>query len=125
MTEKGTVQLPSWASGMLLTACATDGKYLYVSEHPGLGPSQFETLDSTFTPVASPAPIPDALLDNGIDRCLDFAFARGRMYGLFVNSNGSVQDNLPADELVSFALDGSVGPAIDAGVLHGIGEYLP
>lgn len=124
-TENGTVQLPSWTSGMLLTSCATDGKYLYVSEHAGLSPSQFETLDTSFTPVASPSPMPGALLDAGVDRCLDFAWARGGFYGLFVNSNGQVKDDLPADELVSFAMDGAVGPPIDAGVLHGLGEYAP
>jgi hypothetical protein len=126
-TENGTVVLPAWtpANSMLLTACSTDGKYLYVSEHAGIAPSQFETLDATFAPVASPSPIPNALLNAGMDRCLDFAWAKGGFYGLFVNSGGSAADTLPPDELVPFALDGAVGNPIDAGVLHGIGEWTP
>jgi hypothetical protein len=126
-TENGTVVLPAWmpAGSMLLTSCSSDGKHLYVSEHAGISPSQFETLDTTFAPVASPSPMPNALLNAGLDRCLDFAWAKGGFYGLFVNSGGLATDDLPPDELVPFALDGSVGAAIDAGVLHGIGEWTP
>ncbi len=127
-TENGTVTLPTWmpANSMYLTSCSTDGKLLYVSEHPaGAQPSQFEILDTLFSPAPSPVPISNQLLSAGIDRCLDFAFARGNFYGLFANSQASDSDAIPPDELVTFALDGGVGPAIDAGVLHGIGEFLP
>jgi hypothetical protein len=124
MTENGTVQLSTWA-GVSLTACASDGTYLYLSEHFGASASQFEILGNNFMPVASPVPIPDQLLNNGIDRCLDFAWTRRGFFGLFVSSGGNVSDNLLADELVSFALDGGVGAPIDAGKLHGMGEFLP
>jgi hypothetical protein len=120
------VQLPAWtALNTHLSACASDGKYLYVVEHYGAMPSQFETLDTSFTPVGTPRTI-DPLLSAGLDRCLDFAWAHGGFYGLWANSLGVISDDLPADELRPFALDGGAGSAIDAGkLLHGMGEFLP
>jgi hypothetical protein len=125
MTELGTVQLAGWAAPMRLTSCASDGTFLYVSEHSGINRSQFEALDTTFTPVASPAPISDQLLNAGLDRCIDFAWTKFGFYGLFVNSGGKVLDDFSANQIVPFALDGAVGTAIDAGVLHGVGEFNP
>ena len=126
-TDQGMVQLPAWtALDTHLTSCSSDGKYLYVSEHFGINPSQFEILDNAFSPVASPAPISDQLLNNGIDRCLDFAWTQSGFYGLFVNSGGAPSDDVSADELRAFALDGGIGPSIDAGkLLHGMGEFQP
>jgi hypothetical protein len=125
-TENGTVQLPAWsAADTRLTACASDGVHLYVAEHFGVLPSQFEILDTGFMPAASPVPISDQLLNNGIDRCLDFAWTSKGFFGLFVNSGGAIGDNLSADELAAFSFDGGVGPPLDAGKLHGIGEFVP
>ena len=124
-TENGFVQPVAWPSNMHLSACASDGQHLYVAEHVGTMPTQFEELDTSFMPVASPAPIPDQLLNAGLDRCVDFAFARGQLYGLFADSGGLLKDELTPTELHAFTFDGGVGPAIDAGALRGLGEYLP
>jgi hypothetical protein len=126
-TEMGTVVLPAWmpSSTTLLTSCASDGTRLYVSGHVGGAPSQFEVLDTSFAPMASPIPIPDALLNQGIDRCLDFAWTRGGFYGLFISSGGNVGDTFPAYQITPFALDGGVGAPIDAGAMYGIGDYVP
>lgn len=125
-TELGTVQLPAWtALNTHLTACSSDGKYLYIAEHFGAAQSQFETIDTAFMPVGTPVTI-DPLLALGLDRCLDFAWTSSGFHGLWVNSLGSINDDLPADELRAFAFDGGIGAAIDAGqLLHGMGEFVP
>jgi hypothetical protein len=124
-TEIGTVQLANWSAPMRLSACASDGTFLYVAEHSGISPTQFEKLDESFAPLASPAPISDQLLNDGIDRCLDFAWTKSGFYGLFIDSGGSALDDFSANQIRPFALDGAVGPPIDAGTLHGIGEFRP
>ena len=125
-TENGMVQLPSWtAVDTYLTSCASDGRYLYVSEHFGILASQFEILDNSFAPVASPSPMPMPM-NSSIDRCLDFAWTRNGFYGLFVDSGGSTSDDVPADVLAAFSMDGGIGSPIDAGkLLHGMGEFTP
>jgi hypothetical protein len=123
-TSNGTVQLAAWtAADTHLAACASDGNRLYVAEHFGILPSQFEILDAMFSPSPSPSPLPN--LDPGVDRCVDFAWTKKGFYGLFARSNGVSGDVQPTGELHAFALDGGAGPAIDAGVLHSLGEFQP
>jgi hypothetical protein len=127
--DGGVVQLAAWKplGTTLLTACATDGQHLYVAEHAGAQPSKFDVLDTSFSAVSSAAiPIPDTLLNDGYDRCVDFAWTRGGFYGLFAASGGELNDsNLFGQILAPFSLDGSVGPPVDAGYLHGVGEFTP
>jgi hypothetical protein len=130
VTVLGTVPVPSPSPGsMLLSACASDGNNLYVAEHDLAGhQTQFEVLaKKTFLAQAVPAiKSPKQLNDLGFDRCLDFAWTSRGFYGLFVQSGGVLNDSaLVATQVTPFALDGGVGPAVDAGTLHGIGEFLP
>lgn len=123
-SEIGTVPL---GANLLATACASDGKLLYVAAHDTTGdPSQFLVFDSTFSQVATLA-LPAALLGQSLDRCLDFAWAgKFGFYGLFASSGGSLSDaTLSAGQLTPFAFDGGVGAPIDAGTIHGVGEFLP
>lgn len=123
-TEIGMIALGSNLYG---TSCSSDGNRLYVSVHDTTGmPSVFVVLDKSYASVAT-IPIPDALLNNGLDRCLDFAFTqRGFFVGLFAASGASPNDAaLNATQVYPFAFDGGVGAPIDAGLLHGIGEFAP
>jgi hypothetical protein len=126
-TERGQVTLGS-PTTVLLSACATDGKYLYVATHSVTGmPTQFVVLDASYKTVATAVPLPSALLDQGYDRCLDFAWTQVHgFYGLFAVSGGELRDTkLRAQQVTPFAFDGGVGPPIDAGLLHGLGEMIP
>jgi hypothetical protein len=120
---------PAVSLGMVLaTGCTSDGTLLYVAVHDSLGsPSQFVVLDKTFTAQpGSPLPMPDVLVTDGLDRCIDLAYSKkGVFYGLFVSSGGAPDNTLSAGQLYPFALDGGVSPPIDAGVLHSIGAFFP
>lgn len=112
-----------------LSACSSDGTYLYVAQHLGRGdagmPSQFLVLDTQFQQVGVVQLPPDIAVD--FDRCIDFAWSERekRFYGLFVRSDGRDNDSLlNAHQIVPFALDGGIGPPIDAGEVHGIGEFI-
>jgi hypothetical protein len=114
--------------GMVLASgCASDGALLYVSVYePGM-PSQFRVFQSGWVETAdSPRPLPAALSGAGFDRCLDLAWSpRGGLHGLFVDSLGKADPLLDAPQVHPFAFDGGVGPPIDAGSLHGLGEFRP
>src|SRR5205814_1499388 len=92
---------PGAPATMLLSACATDGTYLYVAEHDLVGHrSQFEVLDRKLARVMLPIALPDALYSDGYDRCLDFAHTSRGWYGLFARSGGELNDaSLQADRL--------------------------
>jgi hypothetical protein len=125
--ERGT---PTSLGATLVTSCASDGQRLYVSLHDMLGnPSQFYVFDATYAQVVT-LPLPAGLAAwNGpgetIDRCLDFAWTpKGGWYGLFVDAGGVLNDAmLSGDRLFRFDWDGGVPAALDAGVLHGIGDF--
>jgi hypothetical protein len=126
MTEIATFPI---GATTFATACASDGDHLYVATHDNIGnPSQFLILDKGYQQVAgSPVAMPDALVSQGMDRCLDFAWTQraSQFYGLFVASNFAPDAQLSADQIYPFAFDGGIGDPIDAGTLHGIGAFLP
>jgi hypothetical protein len=106
-------------------ACASDGQLLWVPVHNGAARSKLQAFDATLTPGVS-RPIPAALTE---DRCLDLAFTRFGLYGLFTVSGGGVDAALSASAVWPFALDGGVGapvPAPDGGMkIHSLGEFAP
>jgi hypothetical protein len=114
--------------GQILSACTTDGTYLYVSRHDtGTGPSVFDFFDGNLQRVGT-GQIPQALRDAGYDRCLDFAWTHFGFFGLFAKSGGVAGMGdiaLRATQITPFSLDGGVAPAFDAGDVHGIGEFFP
>ena len=69
--------------------------------------------------------MPDAMLDAGYDRLLDFAYLKkgGVFVGLFASA--------AARQLARQRGDGAVRPRwrrrrwIDGGIWHGVGEFLP
>jgi hypothetical protein len=128
-TESGSVSLDA---AYLISACASDGTYLYVAEHDQVGsPSRFEIFDKTFARVGAPIDLWASVQNLGFDRCLDFAWVkRGGFYGLFVASGSELNDGkLSATEIVPFAFDGGVGTPVpvplDGGTLHGLGAFQP
>ncbi len=114
---------------VFLTACASDGQQLYVATHDysiPSGPTKFLVYGPTLTPSPSPLAMPPSLVTAGYDRCLDFAWTSRGFYGLFVKSGGQIKDYmLNATQITPFAFDGGVGPPIDAGTIHGLGEFSP
>jgi hypothetical protein len=122
-TELGTVPL----ANLMVTSCASDGNLLYVAAHnPAGGASQFLLFDSTFTQVGTAA-VPTALASAGLNHVLAFAWTKktGTFYGLFSSDLSSLADLQGASQLYPFALDGGSGAPVDAGTLHGVGEFLP
>jgi hypothetical protein len=128
MTDKGTVTLPAGVA----TACASDGDKLYVAIYdPVGGNSQFFAFDKTLTQTGTPIDMPAALIADGYDRVIDFAWSHkdGTFWGLFVKAMGNTNDTLlSATQVHPFGLDGGVGTPVtvpmDAG-LHGIGTFIP
>lgn len=123
-TEIGVVSLGSTTA----TACASDGNVLYVAIHDLANPSQFTVLDKAFVAQGSPLPMPPALAADGYDRCLDLAYvhATRTFYGLFIQSMGALNDSvLSADQIHPFGFDGGISAPLDAGKLHGLGEFTP
>jgi len=126
-TERGT---PVSLGPTLATACASDGTQLYVSVHDYLGgKSEFRVFNDAYAPVST-LPLPAGLAAwqrtaETLDRCLDFAWTpTGGWYGLFVDAGGSLNDQaLSGDRLFRFDWDGGVPAALDAGLLHGIGDF--
>jgi hypothetical protein len=114
----------------LVTACASDGTRLYVATHDLLGaPSEFRVFDASYAQVST-LNLPAGLkawerTAETLDRCLDFAWTpTGGWYGLFVDAGGSLNDALlSGDRLFRFDFDGGVPAALDAGLLHGIGDF--
>ena len=111
------------------SACSSDGNQLFVARHTAAGPSEIVVFDkSADGPVATGVviAIPEAMLDAGYSRLLDFAYIKrsGVFIGLF--STGGMPDNaLNSNVMTPFGLDGGVGPMIDGGIWHGVGEFLP
>jgi hypothetical protein len=119
---------PITAVPATLTACASDGNLLYVARHANnTTASEFWVLDQTMKVVASGIPMPAALTAQGYDRCVDLAWTKkdGVLIGLFAKSNSLADSMLNGQLMAPFSLDGGLGPAIDAGVYHGAGEFLP
>jgi hypothetical protein len=117
---------PITAIAPYIDACASDGKVLYLSRHdnsPAAG--QFVVLDTQRNVIGTIA-LPTGL-PSGYNRCLDFAWTRksGVFIGLFAKGT-SVEDAILDGKLMApFGFDGGIGRAFDAGVWHGIGEFLP
>jgi hypothetical protein len=125
-----TVALPTFVSDgtVMATACTGGDGRLIVAAHDLVGnPSQFIVYTSlAVAPTLVNMPASLVAAAPSIDRCLDLAWAPTGFYGLFVASGGSLNDpTLNATQILPFALDGAVGPPIDAGTLHGLGSFLP
>ncbi|HZS35447.1 MAG TPA: hypothetical protein VFF06_01395 [Polyangia bacterium] len=121
-TEIGTVPL----GAVLATACASDGNNLYVAVHDALGQSSFFVFDKTYTQTATLG-MPAALAAAGYLHCLDIAWTKkqGVFYGLFTTDLNPKDSVLSADQIFPFAFDGGSGAPLDAGIIHGIGEFVP
>ncbi len=109
------------------TACASDGKLLYVAVHAAAARGQFVVYDGNYAPVAT-LPMPPSLKE---DRCLDLAWTSRGFYGLFADGMGMSDGDasLYAARAYPFAMDGGVGAPIDlpdgGDVVHAIGEFVP
>ena len=115
------------AVALFIDACASDGNVLYVSRHDVTAGAvgQFVVLDKSLAVVGGPIALP--ALPAGYNRCVDFAFVKhgGAFIGLFGVGSG-VNDPIVDGKLMArFGWDGGLGAAIDAGVWHGVGEFLP
>lgn len=124
-TEIGTVSVAGTAA-----ACASDGNSLFVSTSTLGNPSQIVVFDKSANgPVATALtlPIPDALVNDGYARLVDFAYVKkgGLFIGLFAADVSASDNQLNGDVMAPFALDGGSGPYIDGGTWHGVGEFLP
>jgi hypothetical protein len=120
-----------------LSACASDGTNLYVSRYSALDPSQIVVITQAEfakrdTSTSAVIEFPAGVAQTGCstcDRLIDFAYvpASGLFVALFADGNlGSLPDNQLDSELVTmFALDGGIGPPIDFGSYHGVGEFIP
>jgi hypothetical protein len=110
-----------------IDACASDGNVLYVSRHDTTAGavSQFVVLDKTRSMIGTVA-LPSGL-PAGYNRCVDFAWTKksGTFIGLFSIGSGVNDPTLDGRLMAPFGFDGGLGPAIDGGVWHGIGEFLP
>jgi hypothetical protein len=111
---------------IFIDACASDGTLLYVSRHDNsTAAGQFVVIDKTRAVVGTIA-LPSGL-PAGYNRCLDFAWTKksGVFVGLFAHGNNIEDPMLNGTLMAPFAFDGGLGPAIDAGIWHGVGEFLP
>jgi hypothetical protein len=122
------IGLPVDVTG-IASACASDGAQLYVATHTATGPSQLAVFaKSANGPVATGATlnIPDALLNDGYARLVDFAYVKksGLFIGLF-SSKIAADSTLDGQVMAPFTTDGGAGGYIDGGVWHGAGEFLP
>jgi hypothetical protein len=132
MTElTPSLALPALADGnVMATGCTGGDGRLVVAVHDLAGsPTQFLVYTS-LTSAPSMRNVPTDLLSVGIDRCLDLAWTPSGFYGLFIAiadipTNPNNDPGASTGLLYPFALDGAVGPPIDAGVLHGLGTFLP
>lgn len=119
---------PITSVALFIDACASDGNVLYVSRHDNSAGavSQFVVLDKSRSVVGNPIALPGGL-PAGYNRCVDFAFTKkeGVFIGLFAVGSGVNDPILDGKLMAPFGFDGGLGPAIDAGVWHGIGEFLP
>jgi hypothetical protein len=125
MPDGKTEIMPAATVAEIPTACSSDGSFLYVSEHASTGPSDIRVFaKSANGPVdtGTTLAIPDELVNNGYDRLVDLAYVKksGLFIGLFTTEAGT-----EGDVMAPFALDGGVGPWIDGGVWHGVGEFMP
>jgi hypothetical protein len=127
MPDGKTEIMPPVSFPAIVNACASDGKYLYLTRHDVGGASEFWVLDQALQVVAMKIPLPPPLAQQGYDRCVDFAWTKksGALVGLFAQSGGLSDAFLDGKLLAAFWLDGGVGAAIDAGVYHSAGEFLP
>jgi hypothetical protein len=126
-TGSNELMPPITAIAPFIDACASDGNVLYVSRHDNsTAAGQFIVIDKTRTVVGAPIALPSGL-PAGYNRCLDFAWTKksGVFIGLF-NKGTTVEDpTLDGKLMAPFGFDGGLGPGIDGGVWHGIGEFLP
>ncbi len=126
--------LPSVSMTGVASACASDGDQLYVAFYQIPTPSRIEVFTKSDngpvdTGIDAAIPMPPSIVTSCCDRLVDFAYVKkgGMLIGLFANgSAGTVGDQFLGGSLMApFAFDGGVGPAIDAGVWNGVGEFLP
>lgn len=113
------------------TACSSSGSNLWVARHSSTGPSEVVIFDKGANgPVASALPpiaIPTDLLNIGYDRIVDLVYVKksGVFLGLFAASGGSADSAVDGRVLGQLAPDGGLGPLVDGGVWHGVGEFMP
>jgi hypothetical protein len=112
-----------------LSACTSDGVNLYVSRYNTS--SEIVVLtpgDPSIGPVLTSIVLPMPTLPC-CDRLIDFTYVprTGLFIGLFAAGNqGKIADNtLDSAVMAPFWLDGGLGPPIDAGSFHGVGEFRP
>jgi hypothetical protein len=126
--------LPSVIMTGVASACASDGELLYVSFYQVPTPSRIEVFTKgdngpVDTGIANAIPMPPSIVASCCDRLIDFAFVKkgSGFIGLFANGMAGTEgdNNLDGTVMAPFALDGGVGPAYDAGVWNGVGEFLP
>jgi hypothetical protein len=125
-TGSNEIMPPITSVAFFVDACASDGNLLYVSRHDNSAAAgQFVVLDQTRSvvgTVALPAGLPATY-----NRCLDFAWTKkgGVFIGLFAHGTTIEDPTLDGKLMAPFGFDGGLGPAIDGGVWHGLGEFLP
>ncbi|MGZ3428375.1 MAG: hypothetical protein ACXVCV_17105, partial [Polyangia bacterium] len=120
---------PVTVTGIVPTACSSDGSMLYVAGHPLVGASEIHVFSKSASgPVDTGTVIamPDALLNAGYDRIVDLVYVKkgGVFIGLFAMNTGG-DSALNGDVMAPFSFDGGVGDWIDGGVWHGVGEFMP
>jgi hypothetical protein len=135
MQKDGVTEiLPAVQMTGVASACASDGDNLYVAFYQIPTASRIEVFTKSAngpvdTGIDNAIPMPPSIVTSCCDRLLDFAYVKkgGMFIGLFANGEaGTVGDQLLSGSLMApFALDGGVGPVIDAGVWSGVGEFLP
>jgi hypothetical protein len=125
-TGSNEIVPPITSVAYFIDACASDGNVLYVSRHDNSAAAgEFVVLDKTRTVIGTIA-LPTGL-PAGFNRCLDFAWTKksGVFIGLFAKGSGVNDPVIDGQVMAPFGFDGGLGPAIDAGIWHGIGEFLP
>ena len=125
-----TELLPAVKVASVATACSSDGAMLYVARHPVPGDSVIEVFAKGANgPVDTGVAItlPDALLNATYTRLVDLVYIKksGTFIGLFAIPGASPDNGLDGQVMAPFAFDGGVGPFIDGGVWHGVGEFMP
>lgn len=113
------------------SACTSDGDHLYVSHYVLPDPTSeivvFDKGGAGGPTQSGTIALPDALLNGGYIRLIDFAYVKkgGVFVGLFSSDGASADSALNGEVMAPFALDGGAGGFIDGGVWHGVGEFLP
>jgi hypothetical protein len=129
MSDGMTENKPSVMMSGIGSACASDGKNLFVARHAAGAASEIVAFDAGGSgPVQKKViAIPTALSALGYQRIVDFAWVKksGVFIGVFSKDVSSPDSNLDGQVMAPFGLDGGSGPWLDAGTWHGVGEFLP